>query len=246
MFSAKSKALVALFSLAAAMSMVGCSKDEKSAESPKEPTQAASPAAAPEPAKVAATAPKADPSVPLDQYAEFTSGRQIMFSYLALSKAPVDYEQVASKISHEYARQSDVFKKRELFESLKPGIDDSIEKAKANRHHSMKISYVQLTSYDFNTKSFKIDSMAGSGYTISFGDSFDGYKIELGNSDKFSTLVVENEQLARKIEAQRTSGLFDLKLYFFITGTVPGKTTMTGEITKVQVLGKNNELLGEI
>lgn len=57
-----------------------------------------------------AEAPKADKSIPLEQYQELTSGQQVMFSYLANSDMPVDYDKSAQAISAEYRGQSDDFK----------------------------------------------------------------------------------------------------------------------------------------
>ena len=70
-----------------------------------------------------AALPKADKATPNEQYVELTSGNQVMFKYLALAAMPIDYKDVATLYSPDYARSSDEFRKNDLLTALKPRID---------------------------------------------------------------------------------------------------------------------------
>jgi hypothetical protein len=197
-------------------------------------------------AKKAADAPKADKSVPLTQYQEMNSGKQLLFSHLAISGMPVDYAKIAESISTEYARESDEFKKRDIMNALKPGIDKEISKAKDGRYYYMNID-ANWEKYDFASKSFASNNIGGSGRHFIFNDFSYHHKLEWSNGAAFSKLIVPDEGQARTIEALRIKyHNINTRIYFFLADTKLGEATVLGEITKVKVMDANNNLLGEI
>lgn len=225
----------------------GCSKSDKDAPpiSLSDATSSAQVKKAVEVQK-AAEAPKADKSVPLTQYQEMNSGKQLLFSHLAISGMPIDYEKIASFISNEYNHQSDEFKKRDMVNALKSGIDKELAKAKDGRYYYMEIS-ANWDKYDFGSKSFSTSDIGGNGRYFRFNDFAVTYRLEWPNAGQFSKLLVPDENQARAIEALRTkyNGI-KTRVYFFITDTKLGDTTVLGEITKVQVMDAKGNLLAEI
>ncbi len=225
----------------------GCSKSDKDSP-PVSLSDAASTAQVTKAVEVkkAADAPKADKSVPLTQYQEMNSGKQLLFSHLAISGMPVDYAKIAEMISKEYARESDEFKKRDILAALKPGVDKELARAKDGRYYYMDIE-ASWEKYDFDSKSFASPSIGESGRYFNFNDFAYGYRLEWPNGAAFSKLAVPDESQARAIEALRVkyNGI-NTRIYFFVADTKLGETTVLGEITKVKVMDAKGNLLSEI
>ncbi|MEX8501967.1 MAG: DUF4852 domain-containing protein [Leptothrix ochracea] len=225
----------------------GCSKKDKDTH-PVSLNDAMSSSAAKKAVEVqkAADAPKADKSIPLTQYQEMNNGKQLLFSHLAISGMPVDYAKIAENISAEYTRESDEFKKRDIMNALKPGIDKEISKAKDGRYYYMNID-ANWDKYDFASKSFASNNIAGSSRYFMFDNFAYRYKLEWSNGNAFSKLTVPDEGQARTIEALRIkhNGI-NTRIYFFLADTKLGESTVLGEITKVKVMDANGNVLSEI
>lgn len=198
---------------------------------------------------VPAAAPKGDKSLPNEHYQALNSAMQLVFAYLALDTAPVNYEKVAHMMSKEYGGERDEFKKRDLMISLKPTIDKGIEKAKQNRYYSIEIGDgLQLQKYDFESKSFLIKSFSKSSFNWFFHDNV-GYGLKFSNASSFKNLVVADENLARKIEALRSQTLLSseglqVKVLFFTTDTgVDVQNFVNAEIMRVQITDKDGKPL---
>jgi hypothetical protein len=224
----------------------GCSKGDQST-APASLNDAASPAQAKKAVeeKKAAAAPKANKSLPIEEYQELNSGKQLLFTYVGISTMPVDYEKIATTISNEYRGQSDEFKKRDILNALKPGVEKEIAKAKEGRYFFMDLDG-KIDKYDFNTKSFTITELNDSASYRYFYDLSE-YRLSLINSANFSKLAISDENQARSIEGLRSKyqGL-KTRVYFFAADTKLGETTVLGEITKVRVLDGKGNLLIEI
>ena len=194
--------------------------------------------------KRAAAAPKADKSVPLTEYREIDGGKALMFAYLSIDAMPVDYEMIADKVSVDYRRERDEFKRRDMLVALKPGIDREIAKAKESRYFFMVISD-KLDKYDFESKSFGNTGFGGLYPTRTFSDG--KYSIKFINNTLFNKVVVLDEERARTIEGLRAKhqGL-RLTVYFFLSDTELGDTVVNVETTKFRVTDSNGSLLAEI
>jgi hypothetical protein len=192
---------------------------------------------------------KGDKSLPNAHYQELNSAMQLVFAYLALDTAPVNYERVAQMMSKEYGGERDEFKKRDLMVSLKPAIDKGIEKAKQNRYYSIEIGDgLQLQKYDFESKSFLIKSLSKASFSQFFHDNV-GYGLKFSNASSFKNLVIADENLARKIEALRSQTLLSseglqVKVLFFTTDTeVDMQNFVNAEIMRVQITDKDGKQL---
>lgn len=155
--------------------------------------------------------PQADRSVPLVNYVKLGSGNQLMFMYYALAGGPVDYEKLAKAYSEEYRQAVDGFKKQDLMKILKPRIDAGIEKARNERYFLHTASGYGgsptrygspfLGNYDFDTKSFPISDSIWSVDAYSYFSDNPNYKFSFTNGTAFRELKVEDQEVARKIEA---------------------------------------------
>lgn len=192
-----------------------------------------------------AAAPKADKSVPLDQYKEIKSGKELMFTYLATTTMPIDYEKIAEEVSSDYRYSNDEFKKRDILNALKPSIDAEISKARELRYRYIDIGD-QIEKYNFDSKSFPMSAFSSASAYRYFSDS-PRYTLAFSNMDAYRNLPVPDESVARNIESLRSkyNGLYT-RVYFFVAETKIGETKVVGEITKVRVMDAKNNLLAEL
>jgi hypothetical protein len=186
---------------------------------------------------------KADRSVPLENYVEYTGGNQLMFSYLALAGMPVDYPQIARYVSQDYERASDEFQKNDLLNALKPKIDADVAKANTQRYFKISIDN-PIQKYDFDNKGFPLDSsLWESGSFRYFGDNSD-YKLGFTNGSGFRYLSIPNEDDARKIERLRsTYAGMSLVVYGFMQEADTANKTVKAEIVKVVLMDKKGNVL---
>jgi hypothetical protein len=228
---------------ALAFSLIACSKQENAptlsdAKSPgvlKQEVQA----------QKLVEAPKADKSIPLEQYQELTSGQQVMFSFLANSDMPIDYERSAQAISVEYRSQSDDFKKRDLLNALKPRIDAEVAKAKSDKYFFANFD-AELDKYDFESKAFPLKNLRDSGTYWYFYD-VNSYRYSFLNGTVYNKLPVVDETMARTIESYRASyKKMTVRVYFYASSTKLGEPTLMGEITRVRLYDGKGTLLAEI
>ncbi|MGQ3046520.1 MAG: hypothetical protein ACT6Q8_15995 [Niveispirillum sp.] len=241
----------AILLMCAATILPGCSKTEEKTpqaqeDSPVSLSDATSTSKAKEAIeeKQAAAVPMADKSVPLSSYKAMESGRALMFAHLAADTLPLDYEKIAARISDDYRSEEDVFKKNDLLQALKPAIDAEVTKSKSNMYYYM-MDDDGVSSYDFATKSFQIPRLSTSGnYTYFYDNS--SFKLEYSNPVEFSRVEVTDETRARLIEKLRSQarGLMT-KVYFFASSTELGSPIVKAEITKVQILDRQGNVLAE-
>ncbi|ARV17616.1 hypothetical protein AEP_00656 [Curvibacter sp. AEP1-3] len=228
---------------AMAFSLIACSKQENSstlndAKSPEVLKQEVQ-------AQKLAEAPKADKSMPLEQYQELSSGQQVMFSYLANSEMPIDYEKSAQAISAEYRGQSDDFKKRDLLNALKPRIDAEVAKAKSAKYFFANFD-AELDKYDFESKAFPLKNLRDSGTYWYFYD-VNAYRYSFLNGAVFNKIPVVDETMARTIESYRASyKKMTVRVYFYASSAKLGESTLMGEITRVRLYDGKGTLLAEI
>lgn len=235
------------------VSLPGCSKPEeaaapKAASSAPAVDGAAAPVAAPKepiPEKAAApTVPLADRSTPLSAYEKLDSGRKLLFAYLAVGTLPVDYEKVAGVIAPGLS-YADEFKKRDLIQSLRPGIDAEIEQAKGIRYYYMEMSGV-LDRYDFDSKSFRFMVFAGGSPSIYFPGTAE-YRIVFTNVEQYRRFTVTDEATARQIEKLRAeSSYLTSKVYFFVSGEQLGTKVVNAEVVRIELLDRKGNVLLEM
>ncbi|WP_087689546.1 DUF4852 domain-containing protein [Pandoraea sp. PE-S2R-1] len=187
--------------------------------------------------------PKADPATPDASYAELNSGNQLMFSYLALADLPVDYDQVARRMSRDYANSNDEFRKHDLLDALKPKIDGSVSQAKTQRYFRMTINN-GIRQYAFDKKAFPLDSsLSEAGSYRYFLDNGD-YRLSFSNGERFHDLSVQDENAARKIESMRARGEApNLVVYAFAQSADIANKAVSAQIVKVTLVDRQGNVL---
>jgi hypothetical protein len=193
-----------------------------------------------------ASAPKGDKATPLESYQDLKSGRQLAIAYYAL-EGNADYEKLAKVLSDEYRFSNDEFKKRDIVNNLKPGIDREMAKAKEARYYRVEMGgEYSLGSYDFTTKSFPFNVLQSAEAVVYFRDTA-GFDLGFMNWSKFQGLKVEDESAARMIESLRTKyGTLRIVGYVFAAETELGRSRIMGEIMRMQVQDKTGKVLAEI
>lgn len=190
-----------------------------------------------------AALPKADRNTPDSQYMALDSGNQLMFSYLSLAAMPIDYKDVATNFSPDYARAADEFRRNDLLTALKPRIDAAVAEAGQRRYVKMTIDN-PIEKYDFDKKGFPLSSavwQSGS-YRYFFDNS--NYKIGFTNGDAFRYLSTATEDSARNIEGLRSKNeQLQLVVYAYTQQADLTDKIVKGEIVKVTLLDAKGNVL---
>lgn len=228
----KTFALSATFLLLAA-----CSKPEPSA-----PPPTLADAKSPEQVKAAviqkqiAEAPQGDPAKPLAQYQELSSGKQLQFAQLALSRMPIDYDKVAERISSEYRSTQDAFKRKDIAAALKTGIDQEIAKVQQSGYYFMDLGDSPvLESFNFEKKSFKVKAFESANSFRYFND-LSQVRLGFSNGQAFDALIVNDEAKARDIEQK--IGKYNelgLRVYMFLNGVELGEERVRAQVMKIEL-----------
>lgn len=195
--------------------------------------------------KVATAAlPQANKETPLEQYIKLDSGNQLMFAYYAFTGLPVDYEAVAERYAQDYRRTSDAFKKKDILAALKPRIDAEIAKIKEQRYFKFD-EEVNLSHFDFNKKSFAVQSyLVREGGYLSFNDN-NSYGVEITNGVQFAELKVADENTARALEKMvNDRARIVMQIYVFAQDANTSNSRIKVQIVKVKLMDKHGtELL---
>lgn len=233
--------------LAAALT-AGCGEKAKTPGAP-EVTPNLADAARPEvaaaqvQAQAKAALPKGDPATPAANYTEIDSGNQLMFAYLGVAGMPIDYNEVASSFSRDYAGASDEFKKNDLLKALKVKIDAGVAQAAQQRYVKIAIpSPVQ--KYDFEKKGFPLDSSVWEkGAYRYFGDN-NSYKIGFNNGAGFRYLNVPDEDKARVIEGLRSKyEAMHLVVYAYVQDADVSQKVVQAQILRIELADKKGNVL---
>lgn len=187
--------------------------------------------------------PKADKSVPAEQYIEFNSGNQLMFSYLALAGMPLDYKEITTRYSQEYARSSDEFRKNDLLTALKPKIDAEVAAASAQRYFKVTLDN-PIEKYDFEKKGFPVNSSIWESGSYRYFHDNNEYKLGFTNGDSFRYLTAISEDDARKIESMRSKyNAMDVIVYGFVQSADPSSKTLKTQIVNIVLTDKKGGVL---
>lgn len=249
------KTLKPNFSLAvllasAVLMTTACSKSEtEQAEQEQESvalTDAQDPAAikAAIQAKQSQKAPLGDPAIPLEQYEQLDGGNQLMATLISMKAVPLDYEEFAAKINQKYRFESDVFKKKDMLEILKPQIDQYVQQAAIKRYVYTDHN-PDLSDFDFDSMSYTFKGLPGKDSEFYFYDNSD-VNISYSNSDVFEKLKLDEEQ-ARNIESLRAKYTrMNLRVYMFINDHKLGEPVVKAQIMRVVLQGPKGETLATL
>lgn len=238
---------LSLTTLAAATILAACGKDDTLTEHGPESTGALAAAVkqAEETSRQDAV-PKADPAKPLSTYPEVKSGQQVMFLYVAASKLPPDFEKLAENFSREYRQSNDAFRKNDLLQALKPQLEQGIAQAAENPYGWVELSDADLQTYDFTRKGFTVGEFTSSGRYRYFNDA-SGYRYTWANGEQVAFAPVEDEAIARELEAMRSkwNATPRLKVYFYAQSADLNSSMVNAVVTRVQITNRSGHVLVE-
>jgi hypothetical protein len=242
-----SRPLAGWLTVALLAGLAGCSDKAAPPAGADKPnlSDAAKPAVMAEQAKEQARAalPKGDPNTPVSSYTDIDSGNQLMFAYLGVAGMPIDYNEVASSYSRDYASTSDEFKKSDLLKALKVKIDTGVAQAAQQRYVKLELPG-SVEKYDFEKKGFQIDSSIWEkGSYRYFGDN-SSYKIGFNNGATFRYLNVPEEDKARVIEGLRSKyEAMHLVVYGYVQDADVSKKVVQAQILRVELADKKGNVL---
>lgn len=187
--------------------------------------------------------PKANKATPSEEYIELSSGNQVMFTYLALAAMPIDYKEIASSYSQDYARASDEFRKNDLLTALQPKIDAEVANAGKRRYVKITIDN-PIAKYDFEKKGFPLDSSVWEPSSYRFFSDNGTYKVSFSNGSAFRYLTGVSEDSARTIEGLRSKyEPLHLVIYSYAQEADMSNKSIKSEIVKIALLDRKGNVL---
>lgn len=228
----------------------GCSKSDT--ESAEQDQKAADISDAKDPAAIKAAiqekqsqnAAVGDPTVPIEQYEQLDGGNQLLAFLISMKAAPLDYEEFAEKINQKYRFESDVFKKKDMLEVLKPQIDEYVQQATTKRYVYTDHN-PNLSDFDFESMSYTFKGLPSKGSEFYFYDNSD-VNISYSNSDVFEKIKLSEEQ-ARAIESLRAKYTkMNLRVYMFINDHKLGEPVVKAQIMRVVLQGPKGVTLASL
>lgn len=193
--------------------------------------------------KARAALPKGDPATPSSGYTEIDSGNQLMFAYLGVAGMPIDYNEVATSYSRDYAGASDEFKKNDLLNALKVKIDAGVAQAGQQRYVKVDVAN-PIQKYDFAQKGFALDSSVWEKGAYRYFADNSSYKIGFNNGAPFRYLNVPDEEKARVIESLRAKyEPMHLVVYAYIQDADVSQKVVQAQIMKLELVDKKGNIL---
>ncbi len=236
----KNPARLLALALFLAGSLAACSKH---GDQPASPAQSKAPVLGVQQA-APAELEQPNPLVSASSYIPITSGNQLMFLYYALSKMPPDFESMAMSFSQDYRNTNDAFKKNDIMSALKPQMLAAIEAAKSQRYGIWTLDYVPVGHYDFNKKSFFLNSPFLTGNGTGYYRDNSSYQVNLKNGDAFNAMPVADENVAKQIEALVSRGQgFTVKIYFFAQSADLSQHYVNAVATRVDLIDRGGNIL---
>lgn len=191
---------------------------------------------------------KADRSVPFEQYREIKDGKTIMLIYHAMTQGSLSGEDLAKAYDDQLYTEKDAFKRQDRIKAFMPQVEADMIGLIDSPYYAMDVS-ISVESYDFDKKAFKVNGISKDGLAVSIRGAGKQF-VTFVNGSEYGWLKVEDEALARKIEGIRNEsfGDFTAKAYFFAAhAQSAGKVNaIESELTRVEIISKNGEVVGVI
>jgi hypothetical protein len=211
---------------------------------PQVETPVAEPAKAPEQPKSAI-----DVNTTNDKYVKLESGTQLAFWNYAVSGKSTDYEELANIYSDTYRNERDTFKKHDLLNILKPKIDAELINAKEKRYFIDERDFdpaFDVKSYNFDSKSFDIQSsLSFDSNSYRYFNDASKYKYLFSNGSDYPSLLVQDVEVAKKIEAMRSKYEHGIIKIYAYADSVSAKNMdiLEAKIIRVEIYDKAGKVL---
>lgn len=139
--------------------------------------------------------------VAIGEYKKIQSNAELIYLYYAKANEPISYEEIAKIHFSDYANQSDVFKKKEVLERVKPIIDQNIQSQKNNNYVWVDME-MSLEHFDMKSERFNIhDYSFGDGSYFYFTDGDNKYKVLMNGNNGLLSLKPKSIDDAKEIES---------------------------------------------
>lgn len=139
-------------------------------------------------------------SVSKELYKKIETKSDLIYYYHAKSNGPIPYEDIANTEYSDYSNQSDVFKKKEILDRIKPEIDSNISGRKNDNYVSFQFES-SLSHFDMKSETFNLtDITLGDGYYISFNGDWK-YKALMNGDKSLLSLKAKSLEDAKAIES---------------------------------------------
>ncbi len=185
-----------------------------------------------------------DPSKPLGAYLVIDNGRKLLALKQLDQPGGPKLEELASNLSEAYAREQDAFKRQDILKALRPELDALLLGAATQRHLAMDFDadQYQVNSYDFQRRAFSLTQMEDNQSDRYFPDQGSA-KVMFPNSRDFVHLVVDDEAVARKIEALRHSRGMKMRVYFHVGGFDALNNSLKAQVMAVSLIAPDGTVL---
>lgn len=188
---------------------------------------------------------KANRSTPFDRYQAFESQDDIMYLYKKMATSSPRFEMMAARMGEGAYKEKDAFKRKERIAAFESKVKSLIDASSGNRYRSLDVG-VDVASYDFENKIFKLTGLTRKGAGFAMGLS-PWHWVTFSNADQYGSIPVEDEQLARKIESLRAAGTMHTRIYFFVSEAVETDAgSLESEITRVELIDKDGTVLATL
>lgn len=229
-----------LLTIAVVFTLAACGK-ENSGLPPMLPGDGAPAATA---SAQATMLPPGDPSKPLAEYVVIDSGRLLLALKHTDQPGGPKLEELAMNLSEAYAREQDAFKRQDVLKAIRPEIEALMLSAANQRHLAMDYDagQYQVNSYDFQSHAFTLTQMEDSQSDRYFSDQRSA-TVMFPNSRDFTQLVVNDEAVARQIEALRQRGGMKMRVYFHVGGFDALNNSLKARVMAVSLLAPDGTVL---
>lgn len=180
--------------------------------------------------KVAVASP--DASVSLDSYVSLNvepAGLALTYVLTSRSSEPIPESELLSRLSPTYFQEPDSFKRKDIADNEMPRVNAKLRTYRASEYYSLPLgalaqnplamSNFTLGAYDFSVKGFPLNSYDASCWSGSLRNQ-QGVYLKILSSSLLCVLPVNDENVARQIEAARAKGGLTLRgtVYLFVQG----------------------------
>lgn len=186
-------------------------------------------------------------TAPEDRYVLLDNARGVALVYYAYAVRlddlkPADYNLIAQSVSREYRYAVDGFQKNDLLANLIPEIKSGLDRFSRNRFYAIDIP-VLIGHYDFTNKTFPTKGVPQK----NFGVYFQGNDLAVSflNPDDFASVVVEQEDKARHIEALVSNNHNQVvaRFYLFMQHSDTENRRANFTVTRMRITGPDGAML---
>ncbi len=235
------KTLTTLLACAALLS--ACGKDPV----PMPPLPSSSPSSLPQTTDMSAASnahrPKGDASKPLDQYEVIDGGAMLLALTQTDRPEGPNLQELATALSARYRNEGDGFKRQDILRAIEPDIESLLLKARNQRYLAMDVrAAYDVETYNFKDKTFEL-KVFGDRYSNHYFNDHPSATVAFVNKAEFRHMRVDDETVARRIEAMRGKEGMTLRIFFFVAGYNNLQSTLDAQVMATALLDADGKVI---